>query len=158
MNFVVKKRKPPVVPIVSLIDILAILLIFFIATSTFKKAKLGVDIEPPLPGALATRPVDDARTTLSISSENQIFFGASGAPIDPPTLASRLGSAHASGEKLELEADEEADFGIVVKALDALKKAGYKEGEYPTILKVQKPASALAPDPEREPTTKPNSP
>jgi len=158
MNFVVKKRKPPVVPIVSLIDILAILLIFFIATSTFKKPKLGVDIEPPAPGTLSTRPVDEARTTLSISPENQIFFGTGAQPVGLGALADVLGAAYAAGEKLELKADEAADFGVVVKALDSLKKAGYKEGDYPTILKVQKPDPEVVPEPNSEPETNPDSP
>ncbi|MFT4546970.1 MAG: biopolymer transport protein ExbD [Pseudoalteromonas tetraodonis] len=137
MNFIVKKRKPPVVPIISLIDILAILLIFFIATSTFKQPKLAVDIEPPLPGTLTTRPVNDVRTPLTISADNFIYLGADEEPIELGALAGRLAAARAAGTKIELKADEGADFGIIVKALDSLKKAGYKKGDYPTILKVK---------------------
>lgn len=158
MNIVVKQRKPPIVPIVSLIDILAILLIFFIATSTFKKAKLGVDIEPPAQGALSARAIDDGRTTLSISSENQIYFGSGAGPVDAASLTSLLGAAFAEDKELELEADEGADFGVVVKALDALKKAGYKEGDYPTILKIQKTDPPGPSGPGEEPTKNTNSP
>ena len=140
MNFIVKKRKPPVVPIVSLIDILAILLIFFIATSTFKEPKLAVDIEPPLPGSLTTRKIEDTRTTLTIAADNRIFLGIDEEPIAPGALTGRLAAARASDIKLELKADEGADFGTIVKALDSLKKAGYKKGDYPTILKVKKAA------------------
>jgi biopolymer transport protein ExbD len=152
MNFIVKKRKPPVVPIVSLIDILAILLIFFIATSTFKEPKLAVDIDPPLPGTLTTRPIEDKRTAVTISSENLIYLGRDETPIDPPALTGRLAAARASGIKLELKADEGADFGIIVKTLDALKKAGYKKGDYPTILKVRPPAAGTD-RPEPKPDT-----
>lgn len=154
MQIIVKKRKPPVVPIVSLIDILAILLIFFIATSTFKEPKLAVDIEPPLPGTLTTRPVEDKRTTLTISAENLIYLGADEEPIDPVALTGRLAAARASGAKLELKADEAADFGILVKVLDALKKAGYKKGDYPTILKLKKAAAEDGSNPTT--TTKPD--
>ena len=141
MQIYVKKRKSPVVPIVSLIDILAILLIFFIATSTFKEPKLAVDIEPPLPGTLTTRPVEDKRTTLSISSDNQIYLGTSEEPIEVAALTGELAAARSKGAKLELKADESADFGILVKVLDARKKAGYKKGESPTILKLKKAAT-----------------
>lgn len=145
MNFVVKKRKPPVVPIISLIDILAILLIFFIATSTFKQPKLAVDIEPPLPGTLTTRKVEDGRTPLTISADNLIYLGSDDSPIDPTALSDRLTAEQASGTKIELKADEGADFGIVVKTLDSLKKAGYKRGDYPTILKVKPSTSDSLP-------------
>ena len=140
MNIVVKARKPPVVPIVSLIDILAILLIFFIATSTFKEPKLAVDVEPPQPGTLTTRPIEDQRTVLVISSENLVFLGAETEAISFDALAGELAAARASGTKLELKADEGADFGTIVKTLDALKKAGYKKGDYPMILKQKKAA------------------
>ena len=144
MNFVVKKRKPPVVPIVSLIDILAILLIFFIATSTFKKPKLGVDIEPPSTANLDTRPMDDRRRTVSISEKNEIFFGAEERALESAGLAARLAAAHAATEKVELKADEKAHFGVIVKVLDALEKAGYKRGDYPTILQTEKPRHPAA--------------
>ena len=153
MNFVVKRRKSPVVPIVSLIDILAILLIFFIVTSTFKEPKLAVDIEPPLPGTLTTRPIEDKRTTLAISAENQIYLGSDEEPIDLVALTGRLAAARARGAELELKADEEADFGILVKVLDALNKAGYKKGEYPTILSIKK-----APPEDGGPTITPTQP
>ena len=148
MNFIVRKRKPPVVPIVSLIDILAILLIFFIATSTFREPKIAVDIEPPLPGTLTTRKIDEQRTQLTISAENLIYLGAREEPIAPEALAAELAAARASGVKLELKADEGADFGLIVKALDSLKKAGYKKGDYPTILKVSKTGSDRRANPE----------
>jgi biopolymer transport protein ExbD len=149
MNFITKRRKPPIVPIVSLIDILAILLIFFIATSTFKQPKLGVDIEPPQPGTLTTRPVEDTRTTLAVTADNQIFLGRNEQAITAGALLGELSAARAAGTKLELKADEGADFGVIVKALDALKKAGYKKGDYPTILKV-------APGPNTNPDTRSN--
>ena len=114
MNFIVRKRKPPVVPIVSLIDILAILLIFFIATSTFREPKIAVDIEPPLPGTLTTRKIDEQRTQLTISAENLIYLGAREEPIAPEALAAELAAARASGVKLELKADEGADFGLIL--------------------------------------------
>ena len=153
MQIIVKKRKPPVVPIVSLIDILAILLIFFIVTSKFKEPKPAVDIEPPLPGTLTTRAVEDKRTTLAISADNLIYLGADEQPIDPVALTGRLAAARARGAKLELKADEATDFGILVKVLDALNKAGYKKGEYPTILSIKK-----APPEGGTPTITPTEP
>lgn len=149
MQIITKKRKPPVVPIVSLIDILAILLIFFIATSTFRQPKLAVDIEPPSPRSLATRAVDDTRETLAISAENEIFLGADDRPLDPARLVETLRASRDAGVKLELKADEGADFGVIVIALDALKKAGYNKGDYPTVLRARDPDAV--PDPAPSP-------
>src|SRR3954453_330977 len=47
MNFSVRKRRAPVLIIVSLVDILIILLIFFVVSTTFKKDQPEVQINLP---------------------------------------------------------------------------------------------------------------
>ena len=47
MNFSVRKRRAPVIIIVSLVDILIILLIFFVVSTTFKKDQPEVKINLP---------------------------------------------------------------------------------------------------------------
>ena len=47
MNFAVRKRRAPSIIIVSLVDILTILLIFFVVSTTFKKDQPEVQINLP---------------------------------------------------------------------------------------------------------------
>ncbi|WP_395746132.1 ExbD/TolR family protein [Prosthecobacter sp.] len=47
MNLRPKRRPVPMIPIVSLIDIMVILLIFFVATTTFRKENTQVKITLP---------------------------------------------------------------------------------------------------------------
>ena len=47
MNLRPRKRHVPVIPIVSLIDIMVILLIFFVATTTFRRQKAHLKIALP---------------------------------------------------------------------------------------------------------------
>lgn len=47
MKFYTQKRRQPTVPIVTLIDILAILLIFFIVTTTFKQRQSLLNVNLP---------------------------------------------------------------------------------------------------------------
>src|SRR5207237_8116229 len=47
MNFAVRKRRAPLIIIVSLVDILIILLIFFVVSTTFKKDQPEVQINLP---------------------------------------------------------------------------------------------------------------
>ena len=58
MNFYQKKRQRPTVSVISMIDILAILLIFFIVTTTFKQSDSLVKVN--LPRSSEMKGVDDA--------------------------------------------------------------------------------------------------
>lgn len=127
MKFYTKKRRAPVLIILPLIDILAILLIFFIVTSTFKKRQPQMQINLP----------DSKTATESTTQETEpILLRVRGAeeisiderPVALPALAQALREAITSqpGRPLALQADREAAFGVVVQVLDALKEAGIK--------------------------------
>ena len=58
MKFAVRKRRAPSIIIVSLVDILTILLIFFVVSTTFKKDQPEVQINLP-----------DSKTSTKSSSE-----------------------------------------------------------------------------------------
>ena len=65
----------PAIPIVSLIDILVILLIFFIATTTFRRNKTHVKIAlPESKGMGAAAPVQEVRTSITITKDKDILL------------------------------------------------------------------------------------
>ena len=75
MKFYVKRRKTPQIIIVSLIDIFAILLIFFIVTTTFKTAQSQLSIN--LPEAKSATQGDGTQEplVLSITTDEKIYLG-----------------------------------------------------------------------------------
>jgi len=73
MKFITGKRAQPTVPIISLIDILAILLIFFIATTTFKRKEALVKLSLPKSTELASSSEKLTRTTLAVTKDEEIF-------------------------------------------------------------------------------------
>jgi len=127
MRFYTRKRRPPVINIVSLLDIVVILLIFFIATSTFKKAQPQLEINlPESKTAAASAAAKSEPILLSVKSADQITLD------DKPVALADLGAAlqaartKAPERPVAMQADTKAPFGVVVKVLDALKKAGVK--------------------------------
>jgi biopolymer transport protein ExbD len=88
MNFYPKRRRPPQVIIVSLIDIFAILLIFVIVSTTFRKEQPSVSIR--LPESKTTTVAQPKRepVVLTISKESQLFLDAK--PIVMEKLATTL--------------------------------------------------------------------
>ena len=121
-----RKRRPvPMIPIVSLIDIMVILLIFFIATTTFRKNKTQMQIALPESKSMGTNAsTTETRVTLALTKEQKVFLD--GQPATRETLAEDLKKFIAAkpSTKLELEADTNTALGVLVQVWDALKAAG----------------------------------
>ncbi|XHR30010.1 MAG: ExbD/TolR family protein [Chthoniobacteraceae bacterium] len=124
MKFYQRKRRTPTVIIVSLIDIFAILLIFVIVTSTFRRAQPAVNIKLPESTTAAPHPAADAATLaeLTVSPEGEIRID--GEPVALEALAERIRPIKDANRPLALKADTRAPFGVIVRVLDALKEGG----------------------------------
>jgi biopolymer transport protein ExbD len=126
VKFYSRPRRTPQVIIVSLIDIFAILLIFVIVTSTFKKVQPQVTIKlPESKGSVAAEKSDDP-LVLSISAEEEVFLDAK--KLTLAELAPAIEAARHERTKfaMAMKADTKVSYGFLIKVLDALKEAGVK--------------------------------
>lgn len=127
MRFYTRKRRTPSIIIVSLIDILAILLIFFIVTTTFRKEQPQLVINLPESKTAEKAPAQkDVPLVLRVKSGTEILLGEEAVNVD--TLGASLLALRnrEPARQVAMQADREAPFGTVVKVLDALKQAGFK--------------------------------
>ena len=131
MNFYTKRRQRPAVPIVTLIDILAILLIFFIVTTTFKKRESLVRVNLPRSSELEGEASEEMRTVLALGQDGQVSLGEDIVPMEQLAAALSRFSSENPGARLELKADEGAPLGLMVDVWDAATKAGIEIGELP---------------------------
>ena len=123
MAFYKRKRSSPIIPIVSLVDILTVLLIFFIVTTTFKSQTPQVRIELPDSKTAVAAPSAKARPTiLTISPDGQCFVNAQ--PIALEKLGEAIKDAGKDGGEVAMRADKTVPFGTIIKVLDTLKEAG----------------------------------
>ncbi|CAN5157596.1 hypothetical protein BH23VER1_BH23VER1_23150 [soil metagenome] len=131
MQFYTKKRSRPVVPIVSLIDILAILLIFFIVTTTFKERKAMLAIDLPSTKTLVTSFETTERLAIAIRADEVIYLGDQ--EIDVEELAAELAALIAARPEaqLELKADEAVPLRLLVRVWDNITTAGFKIKDVP---------------------------
>ena len=127
MRFYSRKRRAPSIIIVSLIDILAILLIFFIVATTFRRNQPQLQINLPESKAAEQAPAEkDEPVVLSVKSADQISLDGKPVTLDLLAEALKTVRAQAPARPIAMQADREAPFGVVVKVLDALKDAGVK--------------------------------
>ena len=126
MKFYARQRRTPQVIIVSLIDIFAILLIFVIVTTTFKREQPAVTIK--LPESKTATASDQATEPmiLTISREEEIYLDAKKLELDELKTALQEMVRANPKQTLALNADAKAPFGTVVKVLDVLRDAGVK--------------------------------
>jgi biopolymer transport protein ExbD len=126
------------VPIISLIDILAILLIFFIATTTFKRRESLVKVNLPQSSEMAASREKIYRVALALSKDEEIALGDR--PLTLETLPQELRQFKAANPeaKLELKADEGVPIGFLVKVWDAASKADVRIDEIPLRILLQK--------------------
>jgi biopolymer transport protein ExbD len=116
----------PAVIIVSLIDILAILLIFVIVTTTFKRDQPSVVINLPESKTATAAPAQAEQSILTISKDQTLFLDNK--PVELADLKQALMDMMAANpnRSLALNADKSAPFGFVISVMDVLKEANVR--------------------------------
>ena len=125
MKFAVRKWRAPVIIIVSLVDILIILLIFFVVSTTFKRDQPEVQINLPESKTAQKRPSELEHAIVSIDQNDEIKLDGRTTNVDELENAVR-GLPEQRRSTLALQADKKASFGTIIKVMDALKLAGVK--------------------------------
>ncbi len=125
MKIAVRKRRAPSIIIVSLVDILTILLIFFVVSTTFKKDQPEVQINLPESQTATSAPAEADHAIVSVNAEDEVSLDGRPLPVEELEEAVR-NLAGARRATLALQADKKSSFGIIIKVMDALKLAGVK--------------------------------
>jgi biopolymer transport protein ExbD len=125
MNFAVRKRRAPSIIIVSLVDILTILLIFFVVSTTFKKDQPEVQINLPESKTATKAPAELEHAIVTVDEADAIKLNDR--PVDVDELESAVRNlSQTQKASLALQADRKASFGTIIKVMDALKLAGVR--------------------------------
>ncbi len=125
MKIGVRKRRAPSIIIVSLVDILTILLIFFVVSTTFKKDQPEVQINLPDSQTATKAPAELDHAIVSVDANDEVRLDGRPLPVEElQTAVQELIAVRKIG--LALQADKKASFGTIIKVMDALKLAGVK--------------------------------
>ncbi len=106
-----------------MLDVVFIMLIFFIVTASFVKES-GIDITRP-PAATAERK-EKGNILVAITSKNQIWIDRR--QVDPRALRANIERLHAENPHgtVVIQADEESKNKLLVLVMDAARLAGVK--------------------------------
>ena len=126
MRFKKNIRHDPGAPIdispINLIDILFVLLLFFMLTFN---PQSGASIKIDLPDAKSTPGQTSKKVDISITNDGQYYFNNE--PISLKDLKDRLEAEASSLEAVYIRADKASSFGVVVAAWDLCKRSGISQ-------------------------------
>jgi len=119
-----QRHRAPSVIIVSLIEVLLVVLIFLMVTTTFKKAEPMLKLA--LPESKQAKPgATDAKPFIILVTTNAPYFYLGENPVTLDRLQSELEAAAKKDPQLKvtIKADKRSPFGEVIKLIDAAKTA-----------------------------------
>ena len=116
-----RERRKPYINIINLVDVLFLLLIFFMISSTFRQ-HLGIDIA--LPQAATSSSHEQSQQEIVVSQSGDLYFGDQ--KVDEQGLHVAIAKLVQDNPKaaLVLRADEGANFGRVIRAIDIAREVG----------------------------------
>jgi biopolymer transport protein ExbD len=123
MIFPRKPRRSPTLNIIPLIDVLVVLLIFYIATTVFKKSEPNIKFHiPPSTQAKATQEIPPS--IIYITADSKFFFDDT--PIEPKNLGQLLKDKKTANPdfKVAVKVDTNTPTGMFLKVYDAAHFAG----------------------------------
>jgi biopolymer transport protein ExbD len=124
MQLQARSRRKVVINITSLIDVIFMLLLFFMITSTFLEQP-GIKLE--LPTAKTSANTEPQEYVLTVDKKGELFLNR-----QPVTLAGLEAEIRKVLPKMKdgalvLKADQEITHGLVVRVMDMAKRGGVKK-------------------------------
>lgn len=124
MQFNEKPKRRVIINITSLIDVLFLLLIFFMVTSTFLEQP-GMKLE--LPAAKSAEVSQIEKLVLYIGAGGEIVFNDQAVALDDLEGIMKDAVPLAGDKTLVLKADRTVQHGTVVTVMDIAKRVGMKK-------------------------------
>ena len=114
-----KKRREPLTPdLTALIDVVFILLIFFIVSTVFKKEELALQLSLPTSDASKLE-VEVKQINIELSVKD-IAFG--GSKVNLKSLESKLSKVTKKDKAIIVRIDKDVPYEKIIKVLDLLQK------------------------------------
>ncbi|MFG6159698.1 ExbD/TolR family protein [Halomonas sp. 1390] len=105
-----------------MLDVVFIMLIFFIVTTSFVKES-GVEIERPASSAATPRP--EAQVMVALTAEGAVWVD--GAPVDAHRVGEAVVPLVSEQGGVVIQADRASTTGLLVEVMDRLREAGIEQ-------------------------------
>jgi biopolymer transport protein ExbD len=117
-----RARISPTLDLTPMVDVVFLLIIFFMVSTTFITLETGLPVD--LPQATTAEGQPEGLPTVTIDAQRRIYLA--GSEVAEEELEGLLRSvlADAEVETVVLRADQSVPHGLTVRVMDAIKRAG----------------------------------
>jgi len=122
------RRKGPRIEMIPLIDIVFLLLVFFIYAMLSMVVHRGFKVD--LPQATTAEIDKEDYASITVDKDNRILLNKEEVRID--NLSEEVKTKIKKGVKIFINGDKEADLGVVINVLDTLRRDEIKEVYFET--------------------------
>lgn len=105
-----------------MLDVVFIMLIFFIVTTSFIKES-GIEIERPESSAASPRP--EAQVLVAITPEGAVWVD--GKPVDVHQVGQEVAGMLTEQGSAVIQADRNSTTGLLIEVMDRLQEAGVEQ-------------------------------
>jgi len=119
-----RPRSKLIINITSLIDVIFMLLLFFMITSTFLEQP-GIKLD--LPASETAIQVEQQEAVLVLTAEGKMFLNRESVQLENLEEQIRRALPKMKDQALVLKADKDVTHGRVVQVMDAAKRGGVKK-------------------------------
>jgi biopolymer transport protein ExbD len=122
-QYVEEEEEKSEVNLTPMLDVVFIMLIFFIVTASFVK-EAGIDVNRP--DAATAERKEKGNILVAISADDQIWIDRR--HVDPRALRANIERMHAENPNgaVIIQADKKSTNGLLVQVMDASRQAGVK--------------------------------
>jgi biopolymer transport protein ExbD len=115
-------RASPILDLTPMVDVVFLLIIFFMVSTTFITLENGLPVDLPQASSAAAQP--EGLPTVTLDADERIFLG--GEALDEAQLVPALQAllAERNAGTVILRADQRVAHGTTVRIMDAIRRAG----------------------------------
>ncbi len=118
-----RTRKHPAINVTSLIDVMFMLVLFFMLTSSFVRPSIRIS----LPEAGNREKTEKQNLVVSVSGDERVYLDSREVAVDSLEDEIRREVGARPGSRLLFQGDENIRYSIFVRVMDIMKRTGVKE-------------------------------
>ncbi|MFW6058807.1 MAG: ExbD/TolR family protein [Phycisphaeraceae bacterium] len=128
-----RERTRPALPLAAMVDVLFLLLIFFMTASVFRQQELQIEVQlPTAETAEAGGPIAD-RLVITVDDDDAIYLGPR--ELTVPELREKLRELAESNpnQTIVIRGDQRSRHGRTMQVLDLAREAGFTTADFGTV-------------------------
>ena len=128
-----RERSAPVLPLAGMVDVLFLLLIFFMTASVFRDSEMSMDVSLPTSETAASAVGPANQIIITIGPDDTVYLGERPVPIENLLGVLQQLVEIAPNDAVVVRSDENSTAGTMVRVMDLAQQAGLTETSIATI-------------------------